>query len=432
MLVDRQGALAIERVTLTEGQDVSFESSAETGIIDVLLPVGAGRSGSVEALGAKRSLQLHAEGGALAARTSVADGRAFDRPARSYAELRAEAIYVCVSGSSGRRRAFLVRNYQDVEVLDEGPFLDLFSGRIPLGEHDYAVTTDTQPRSEGAFTAGECPIVFDRWIFVDVTLESGRRGLFALDLGAGSTVVARSFLPDGCPIEAGSIARYQDGRREELRYSAGGATGTLSGLAGRAQLASLRLGSIRFEKVEVDVMDSLPKLAGRAIDGILGLDVLRRAPRLSISYTQRKLRVGGDALKNPNGVVPCRAIASHLFVGAVAGASRWQWIVDSGAPQTILDLQALAGAKLKPEEDAGGAGGLDGGTTRMVRVAECSAELGSHTWKSVHPLAADLAVFAPLRFPGQSVGLLGNDLLSGLGSVEIDLSAGELRFRADR
>jgi hypothetical protein len=430
LLVDRHGMLAIERIELTEGRDLELVSSTETGIIDVLLPVGAGRSGSVEALGAPRSIVLRAEKGALAARTSVAGGQAFDRPARPYSELRAETIYVCATGTDQRRRAFLVRNYADIEVLDAGPFLDMFAGKIPLGAHDYAVTTDTAPPPEGAFTAGECPLVFDHWLFVEATTSPGRTGLFALDLGAGSTIVARSFLPEGCAIEAGGIARYRGGQREDLRYATGGATGTLSGSVGRAQIASLRLGTARFENVEVDVMDSLPSFAGRAIDGILGLDVLRRAARLSISYAGKKLHIGGAALSKPDGVVPCRAIASHLFVAAEAGAGRWQWMVDTGAPETILDLQALAGAGLAPSAEAGAAGGLDGGTARLVRVSPCSARLGSHTWKDARPMAADLAVFAPLRSPGPSVGLLGNDLLSGLGTVEIDLAAGELRFRS--
>lgn len=428
LLVERDGELALERCELGESAERTLESSSASGVIDVVLPVALGRSASVESLAKPRELVLRARDGGLGAKTRAPGLGEFERPARPFAELADCDVYVCATRGDGKRAAFLLRGYAHVDALPDGPFLDLFGGKVPLGPHDYAVTTDTAAHEHGAFAAGRCKLDLERWIFVEAELAPDRRGVFALDLGAGTTLLARRALPANTRIDASAITQYQGGQRTDLRYEAGGATGELSGLAGRATLAQLALGSARFRDVEVDVIETLPKFGGREVDGILGLDVLRRARRITISFERKELALGEVVLTDSRGSTRCLALASHLFVPATLGGSAWQLIVDTGAPVTILDRQVVEARGLALAGPATRAGGLDGARRDFERVVDCSFALGGRAQPKLGPETADLSVFAPLRSPGQAIGLLGNDALARLGTVEFDLDAGLMRW----
>lgn len=430
LLVERDGKLAIERRALEEGRELVLESSATTGILDLVLPVGPGRSASIASLASTSTIRVRAQQGLLHASTEAAGGLSFARPERSLAELARETVYVCVTGAHGRRAAFLVRGDQPVEELADGPFLDLFAGRVPLGERNFAITTDTQAPVEGARWKGEASVRLDGWIFAEAVLPGGKKANFALDLGAGTTLLARSALPQGTPIEPSTIARYQGGTRSDERYTAGGATGSIGGLAGRATLASLCLGSAELRDAEVDVIETLPALGGKPVDGILGLDLLRRAGRIRIDCRAGRLVLGGERLAHADGSARCLELASHLFVPGRAGKLAWHWLVDSGAPRTILDTQALEAAGLALAGEGGSAGGLDGARRALRELAPCSPSVGTREFREARPLASELEVFAPFRTRGLGIGLLGNDLLAELGELEIDLEAGRMSWAA--
>lgn len=429
LLADRGGKFVLERRALEEGRELELLSSSATGLVDVLLPVGPGRSGSIESLAGQRTLRVRAEQGVIHASTELAGGRIVQRPERRLDELARETVYLCVQGAGGRRAAFLVRG-SSVEELEDGPFLDLFSGRIPLGPQDYSVTTDTRsPQSEEAWI-GEIELRVDGWILVHGRIGGGPELTFALDLGAGTSLIARGALPAGTHLEEAGIVRYQGGVRREERYSLGGASGSIGGLAGQARLASLSLGSAQLHDADVSVLESLPELGGKHVDGILGLDLLQRARRLRLDFGARRLVLGAPALEGADGSARCLLLASHLFVGGRLAGSPWQWLVDTGSPRTILDEAAVKTAGLRVAREAGAAGGLDGAKRRMQELEPCAPFVGQQPLAPAPLLTADLEVFATWRSPGAGLGLLGNDLLRGLGVIEFDLEQGRMSWKA--
>ncbi len=426
-LVDRAGQLQLEARELRDSEPAAWRSAADTGLVDLLAPVAFGRSASVESLAAPRTLSATVKDGQLTVRTALASGE-FARPPRALADLAACTIYVCATAGDGRRAAFVVNDYCQIERLEHGPFLDLFAGKVPLGPRDYAVTTDTAGPPGGDCTPGSCPLRVARWLFAEVACGADRPGRFVVDLGAGTTLVARRFLPEDAPIEPLGMTQYRAGKRDDLPLVLGGATGS-SGVLGQAELPELRLGTARLPRAAVQVIDALPALGGEPLDGILGLDLLQRAGRIVIDYGRGELRLGGAPLPAEL-AARCLRLASHLVVTATIGGTPWHLLVDTGAPLTILDAPSLALSELQVDEQASAptVSGLGEGAAKLTALARCALQLGPQHWQDTRLHAGRLPILASWRQREQGCGLLGNDLLATLGAVEFDVQRGLLRW----
>lgn len=425
-LVDRDGRLQIEPRTLPADAAAQWRSATDSGLIDLIMPVAFGRSASVESLAVVRTLCARVTDGRLAVSTELT-GREFARPSRALAELAACAIYVCVVAGDGRRAAFLVRDYCRIETLERGPFLDLFAGKVPLGDHDFAVTTDTAGPVAGVCTPGVCAVKHDRWLFTEVACGEAAPARFVVDFGAGTTLVARRFLPDNTKLAPLGMTQYRAGKREDLPLVLGSATGS-AGVLGEARLPELRLGSARLPNVAVQVIDDLPGLGGAPIAGILGLDLLQRAGRVVVDYARGELRLGGEPLPAKH-AVPCLRLASHLVVTATIREVPWHLLVDTGAPMTILDAPSLALSELQTEGGDGPAiSGLGAGGAKLSTLVPCAMQLGPKVWPQARLHAGTLPILASWRHRDHGCGLLGNDLLGSLGAVEFDIAAGVMRW----
>lgn len=76
------GNLTVETRDLQDGQTESFQANHETGVIDVICPVGPGGSGSVARLRDNRTLIARCAGGALEITDRPANGKEWSRPAQ--------------------------------------------------------------------------------------------------------------------------------------------------------------------------------------------------------------------------------------------------------------------------------------------------------------------------------------------------------------
>ena len=133
------GGLLVERMEVPAGHTVNLVSSAETGLVDVILPPSAGRSASLVRLAESRTLVIECAGGELRLSTEGPDGRMVEYPARALDDLARYDIRVNVTGG-GHRKAFLVSGYEQARP-DDGPVANMFAGRLPfaLGEQDFVV-----------------------------------------------------------------------------------------------------------------------------------------------------------------------------------------------------------------------------------------------------------------------------------------------------
>lgn len=432
-LKDDGRRFSVEALTVPAGQTEVITCGRGQEYVDVLYPPSVGGSASLaQADPVRRVVVMNATG---SPRVIVKAGeKQYDLPALENpagADCR-----VCVVGADGRRQAFVIRGFESVTEDTVGPVLDLFAGKVPMQPGDAVVSTETWRRSTGPDARGVATLAFDRYPFAPLVTASGSAAHAVVDLAAGQTVVSRAMVPAGVAIEPAQVTRYVAGSIELSEWRSGGATGDVTGVLGQAVLPELRLGELVIRDASVMVLDSLPRLAGREVGAIVGLDLLRRAPRVTLEYPGGGRGAGSlrlaDAGPPAQGAreIPFSMVNSHVAVRAGIGATRAAMILDSGAPVTVLDEPCAAAAGLVVAKSDRTVRGLDGKGQPVSTATIPSLTLAGRSFRGVAADVAALPVFDAMRVHGQPVGLLGNDVLAGLGSVELDFTRGVVRLPA--
>lgn len=431
LLKDVAGELLVEALPLADGQEIELRCGGDSEVIDVILPVGPGGSGSVLRGAEPRALRLRRDGDAIAFETELGDGRVFGHPGQQLSALAGYDIHISVTGGDDRRRAFRIIGNRRAMIDDIAPTVNLFANAVKLAPGDFALFTDTRVDAGRAPLTGSAPLAIDRWMFVEVSLGDGGRGWFVVDTGAGSTIIARDFLPADTRIDDAGMVQFSSAGREVLRYAPEGATGGVTSVLGQARV-DLSLGTLELRDFGVDVIERLPDSFGRPVVGILGLDAMMFAERLRLTFGESAriewLAAAPSATAATDGcVLPFSIVRSHLVVVLPVADAATHLIVDTGAPDSVLDATTADQAGLSFTATERRAGGLDGGSVYM-RGATASVAVGDAMHDAVAFLVADLPIFRTLRGDGRRVGLLGGSLVRQYAAIEVDFVRRELRL----
>lgn len=434
VLQHASGGVRLERVEVPAGQTVVLQAGPGSGVIGAIFPPGPGRSGSLEQVREGRMIVLQNLGDRVRCEVRIHGQPASSFPTRAWTDLQSYDSRVNLVGGDGTRVAFLLTEYRNVTV-DPGPVQNLFAGQpIPLGPNDWVVTTETYSAVASEPLGGHAEIDVDGHAFVRAVSSDGRSGWFVLDTGAAETVVARSFLADTARIAGAAMLEYAPpsggnasgsaaATPRVLEYSPQGATGAVKGVMGHARFPELRIGDLRFRDAEVAVLPSLPDVFGRAVAGILGLDLLRRGGRVAFEYPSSgtgrgHLRLGAALDSGSADVrVPFSMISSHIVIPARLNGTDVSLILDSGCPGALVDSTGAARCRLtiRPERALQG---LDGNLTRSGS-ALASIQVGGARLESVRCRVSALPVFATLR-DDRPMGLFGNELIARFERVLLD------------
>jgi len=416
--------ITLERLVVREATPLRLPCGADKGWLELVLPPGPGASGSIIHSTDDAVIEVKLADGKLQP-TRIAKGRPrWPGPAQSVAELRGLRIRVCITAADGTGAAFVIEGWDRAHREKIGPVVDLFAGRIPLGKGDYAFSTDTIRLRTGPATSGSCPLVHDRYLFAKGRLPRGGEGWFVIDTGGSVTTVVRSALPEGCKVEQAHAIQFTSGKRKLVKYTPQGATGNVTTVAGTARLDELVFGDLRFENAHVTVLESLPDLFGRPVVGILGLDLLRRAPRCRFDFAQHRLTLLDKAKseQEPAASLPFTYVKDHVMIEVQVDGTPVSMILDTGSPGLFLDAQAARAAGLtKVEGKDKKARGLDSGGTVTTQEAagRRTVRLGDATVEGQKSVFGPLPVFNRLRGRGHNVGLLGNSVLVGFAGMEL-------------
>jgi hypothetical protein len=439
LLKDGPGGITLERQAIEPGNVMVFPVSRDSGTITLVLPyAGPGTSGDLVQLSRKQLLITQCVDGELRARVKEAGGSERDLPAVRAADLRRYDIRVSVTAHDGDRGTFSILAGKTIISEDPGPVLDLFAGRLPLGEGDYSVTTEVTLRPGGPRAAGAAPLeLHGGYFFVRGRMPGGSEGTFVVDTGGGHSLVAKRFLPDGHPVREGEVVEYSAAGKRSLDYAPGGAGGPVETIVGVTRLEEFRISEIRFDDVPMDVISELPEFGGRRIDGIVGLDLLRRGGvvRFELSAgnpSAPRLVLGGAGPGGDDTVVelPFAVAQSHIFVrGRIAGQAV-HFALDTGAPDSFLTRATAARLGVSADPDTTRtARGLDGADLEIESARVDRLELAGLGLDGFPFMLSDLPVLQPIG-GGQNAGLIGNSVLSRFTAMEIDFSERVVRLAA--
>jgi predicted aspartyl protease len=427
---------SIETVGLAENETRVFPAKRETGVIDIILSVGYGTSGSLARWSEERLLIAQCVDGALQVTDRMANGKEWTRPPRESVDLARFDVRVSVTGADGTKAAFVIFENERADDETVGPVVDMFAGKIPMSDGDHTLCVDTYHHKLGPPVEGEAPLEYDRWPLAIGRLENGSEGVFIVDVGAGSTIVSKALLPARAKVEKASMVQYSAAGKKMLKYAPGGATGNVETIEGYTILPSLRFGSIHFENVRVDVIKQVPDFYGRPIAGILGIDLLRRCDALSMSLvtdggSKPTLRMGAsNAPASPGALkVPFTLVGSNLTIDGEMNKTPVHFILDTGTPDIILDRESAEriGVEIQDTKMARGRG-LDGGQVDFKQGKVVDLVIANRSFGAVQPRISALSCFVILRTGRQNAGLLGNSFFSRFKRIEFDFDRRVIRF----
>jgi hypothetical protein len=437
-------SVRIEAAAIAEGMTRVFPANEATGTLGVLFPFGNGRSGDLISRHDSRLFIAQCLEGELRIRIRQSDGRERAWPSGKAAELAQTDMRVNVVWQGGHR-VFLLSGDGAVSIDSTGPVVDIISSKVPLDSASYAITTEVTRRLHEAPPRGAAPMNLamgadgaPAHLMVYARNSSGTEGWMVLDLGSGGTVIAKSFLPPGANVVRSTGTEYSDKGSRVLAGTLGGAGGTLEhGFLGTARLASLHLGDVVISDLGVEVLDSLAPTDGRAIVGILGLDVLRRSARVRLTYGTRGARAAAidfdpPPLRADAHVVelPLAVAAGYLFVAGRSGSVSWHALLDTGSPWSFM-AESLA-RRVLPDakfDSVGTVTGLDNHRIVVQATTLPLISLGSSTHQNVPFRIATLPVFANMGVSGETV-LLGNSFFARFQSMTLDFAHHRLILEA--
>lgn len=428
--------LSLEAIEIEENGTEVVTSSEKNGVIDVILPVGPGTSGSIVKAADGNMHVLRCQGGALSRQTRNASAETSTSPERKMVDLESSDVRLSVVAGNGKTTTFLISGWSEVRE-NAGPVQNLFGGLpLPLTEDDYILTTETYPRQKATGVKGSFPVEAKGHLFAKGTGPTGSEGWFLIDTGGTRTVVSKSFLSDDAILEKAGMVEYSIRGKRDLDFAPGGATGTVRRVIGVTSLPELRFGDVRFEDVPVLVVDEMPSLFERSVVGIVGIDLLRRAEVVELEIPMDADGTGSLKLREAPALqsagVPFLVANEHLFVEANIAGNDAHMILDSGAPDILLDEQTAKRASISGTAAATPVRGLDEGRAESQVGTVSTVRIGEHVLRELPVRIARLVVFDRFRRDDQNLGLLGNRFFGRFERIEIDFSGKVIRFGPTR
>lgn len=423
LLVEQGDAIAIEPTVVRDAESREIALRPSSPVVTFILPFGEGKSADLVRASDVGSVSASCKGDALTLAVRRANGAVRALPPVPHSELAALDLRVNLKRGDGLERAFSVTGYSTVRPAS-GPVLDLFGGRLPLALRDWAITLEATAHRGTAPVVGEAPLRFDgEHLFVEARLPDGRLGRFVVDTAAASCVLARPFLPAGTEVARLAAEAHGGSDAAEVSEQAVGLGGAVAGETLRATLARLEVGSLAFDAVEVTVLDTLPQIGGQEIAGILGLDLLRRARAVEVSFEEGEAaRLRAGATPRARGAAVAFSLADrHLFLAGESGGRPSTWVVDSGAKVSLvgaafareLGIVAVPGSTVELR-------GLDRSPILAARGRAARIRLGAAEFEAVD--FAILPELAALKAWGLEprAAILGNDFWRRFRALEFD------------
>jgi predicted aspartyl protease len=422
----------IEMVAVAAGGDRTLGVTDE--LVTPILPVGGGTSGDLVRAGDRATVTLRCNEATVAATvTPTAGGAPRDLAPVALANYDRYDLRVNALDHRGNGQVFWVRGGR-ISAAD-GPVMDLFRGAIPMQPGDVSVTLEVRVPEERA-----APDVVGSIELTDlgpfaatwVTLPGGERGKFIVDLGAGRTVVSRRLLAsDAATRDLVAVEHSAEGQRRR-QGSVQGAGGAVTAVRQLVDLPWIRLGDLRVDDVSALVLDSAPfTIDGQQLDGVLGLDVLRRAGRVRGSFGRPDgtavLHLGGPSL--PSSLeFPLQRVGGVLWVQGAVDGMPLPLLLDTGARQSIVPL-TLAGDRGWPvaAEPSDSGRGLDGRWLAFYEAELPSVSIGDWEMPVTPFMASERSVPGALGMRNDAL-ILGQPFWRAIGEVEVDFERDVLKI----
>ncbi|MFZ1731721.1 MAG: aspartyl protease family protein [Bacteroidota bacterium] len=277
---------------------------------------------------------------------------------------------------------------------------------------------------------GEMKLEFESgYLFAKTSMPDGAKAWFAVDLAAKSTAITKAF------AGTSNIQKLQSSNdpldQETSQYALGG-FGFSTEIVGKTTIQTLDVGGLSFSDAAVMVMSDAPKVAGRTIAGVIGVDILRRAEIAVFRYGSSPTLV----LKSKTNTtikdavdMPMKIINNAVFVEGSMNGQKVDFLLDTGSPESYMPVKTVrvTGAAALPNSTRE-ITTLDGDKAKVRGAQVESITLGGQSFTELPYNIGELPVFGRLPESTTPV-LLGNSFFSSLQFVEINFEGNSVRLK---
>jgi hypothetical protein len=230
------------------------------------------------------------------------------------------------------------------------------------------------------------------------------------------------------PVPLRAVEHGASGSREFA--GSVGALGGDVGDVGTARIPELRVGSLLFTDVVVNVIAALPELGGRKVNAILGADLLQRAAftRIAANAEARRLELADrPATSRADLETPFSLVGGLIVIAGSSNGVAVPFVLDTGARATVLSESSARALDAQRVDGVGDTfRGLDGRAVETWPALIRSLTFASGSLDSLRVNVGALPVLERLGMKGG--GLLGQDLWARFSMLEVDWDTGVVRW----
>ncbi|MDP3908986.1 MAG: retropepsin-like aspartic protease [Gemmatimonadales bacterium] len=420
------GEFEIRRVSVRDGDARVFIQSEN--VLSLILPWSAGQSGEVVQLSqGPVAFAARCEAGALVVTVQKQGVAPRALPRIEAAAAVRYRIRVSVTPGVGSGAVFIIAPDGSVARDTIAPPTDMFRGMVPLQPADVSITTEIREVAAGSVTGAAELRLGGPYFLATLEVPGAGKGDVIVDLGASRTLITREMLPPG--VDASALVAVEQGPEgQRMRRGSMGALGGDISEVLAARLPALTIGDLSFADVRVNVVDSLPRIAGLTLVGIVGTDLLGAAPitRIRTGAVGGELALVTAAEAGPDLEVPFSRVGGLVLMSARTGDHSIPLILDTGARSTLLSESAARVLGLEEVPGRDSFRGLDGKPVDTWAAIIPTVSLGSGRLDSWRVNVASLPILEAIGIPDG--GLLGQNLWERFAALEVDWVKGTVRF----
>lgn len=427
LLKSVNGNLEIEKITLQENETLVFPRGGGSENITIILPLAEGISGDFIKASENSVLIARNKSGSLVIYVQKADGTQKELINRTSAELSKLDIKVNITGTN-IKKVFRISGYNEITEDNSSPVIDMFQGKLPLGDGDYSITTEITAKQDSYKLNGELELeYFAGYYFTKLILPDGSQADMIVDLGAASSVLTKNALPKNQPVYPLTAGEVSAEGKRNIEFPLSGFGGVVKNLMA-CDIKNSAAGTLTLAEHTFIVLDSFKTVQGkRRIDGIIGLDILSKGGIVNIKLPAAgvpgKITLGNSSISGKS--IPFDLSHGHIFIDGKFGNEDLNFLLDTGSPFSFLPCVMLQNKYMKNAENLK-VHGADGIPAEIKNAGSHEIVINNSIYKCTFYTSENNILSA--YGLGNSAGILGTNFLANFTEMTIDFAGNQLNL----
>lgn len=416
----------IEKETISKDETKVYICGAESGIITLVFPAGAGLSGDFVKLTDKKILVVRYVNDELIFSLKKDDGTLKQIIASQVSELNKNDYRINIV-SNNLKKAFKISSYETITEDNDAPVMNMFGDKIIPNENEFIITTEIKEAAKSHNFNITSEVQFTGNYFITPVSIEGTEYNFIIDLAATNSFITKRVVPVNTKLEDLVAKQYSADGIQLINSPISGFGGKLNNMQ-VCSISDVKIAGLQLPGKSFYVIDSFFDIKGKQIDGILGMDILQQFGNLSFEINENKsVPISFGNFKEQSSatlIIPFTIANGHIFIKGKIGSSDVNFIFDTGAPFSFIQSKIAKKENIIGEKSFS-VKGADGKEIPTSDAVLNSIMLEGNTIENFKTKIVDSPILTDMGLK-ESGGLLGNSFLKNYKNVTIDFNTSKI------